>query len=65
MPEDASDTAHIIEGAKEEIHFIHASEGYEFMEGEVLTREQGITFELFKVEEKAPPVKGKSRPVTP
>jgi hypothetical protein len=68
MPEDASDQAHIIDGAKEEIQFIHASQGFEFMEGKVLTREQGITFDMFKPEEKPPPAKHsrkESRPATP
>lgn len=52
MKEDDNDQAHIIPKAEEEIQFIHASENAKFMVGKILTKDQGITFNVFNPQEK-------------
>lgn len=52
LSEACEHDAHIIKNAKDHIKFINASSGYEFMVGQTLLQEQGITFELLKKDEK-------------
>jgi len=48
MEEDDDEDAHLINGSKPEIQFIHSSPSHEFMVGNVLKQDQGVTYELLK-----------------
>ena len=48
LREDEDDRAHIIDRAKPQIEFLHASEGYRYLEGKILKQEEGVTYGLFK-----------------
>ena len=55
LPEDADEWAHVIETAKPHIKFMHATNDHrEFLVDKILEQEQGITYRLFKEEEKKP-----------
>ena len=49
IQEDDDDRAHLDEDKPKIIHFIQASKGHEFMIGEVLRHNQGISHDVFFV----------------
>lgn len=53
LPEDANDQAHHINGAKQQIEFLHATKDFQYLEEKILLQEQGVTYNLFNDEAKA------------
>lgn len=53
ITDDDDDKAHLDEEAPKVIQFLHASKGHEFMEGQILRSDQGISHDAFIVEEPA------------
>lgn len=51
IEEGDNDTAHEDPEAAKVIHFLNASDGHEFMVDQILTQEQGLTFDVFKEDE--------------
>ena len=45
------DKAHIDDEAKSIIQYLNATEGHQYMVGQTLKEEQGLTFDVFKAEE--------------
>lgn len=48
MEEDDDEDAHLVNGAKQEIQFIHSDPNHQFMVGTTLQQNQGVTYELLK-----------------
>lgn len=53
MQDDEDEDAHLVNGAKPEIQFKYASKGAEFMVGQVLQQDQGLSYNLFQEPAKA------------
>jgi len=51
LDQDCDDQAHIIAKAEDQIQFIHASENCQFMVGQVLEKNQGVTFKVLEKDE--------------
>ena len=52
--EEDDDRAHLDEEAPKIVHFFNSTPGHEFIVDQILTAEQGLTFDVFKDEEEAP-----------
>lgn len=51
ISDEDDELAHIDEEAAKIIHFLHATEGHEYLVDKVLRQEQGLTFDVFKEDE--------------
>jgi len=52
IKEDDDDRAHIDADAAKIIHFTNATDGHQYLVDKILRQEQGLTFDVFKDEEK-------------